>query len=92
MIKRTLEALLVAGYWFSGGYIFAWWTPYALQAGWLCVTVGLVLFAWAHAILDRGGYLPVPLGCALFAPPLSLMLMGIIFWLLERFVSPLLPN
>ncbi|NIU60215.1 MAG: hypothetical protein GWN67_28845 [Phycisphaerae bacterium] len=76
--------LLVAGYWFSGGYIFAWWTPYATEAGLIGAIMGLVLLAWTHFIEDRGGNVPPLLGCALFAPPLTLMLIGGIGWIMER--------
>jgi phosphate/sulfate permease len=92
MIKRSLEALLVAAYWFAGGSIFAWWTPYALEAGLIGSIIGLVLFAWVRLIEDRGGHVPPLLGLLLLAPPLSLLLAGAIIWVLERFVSPLLPD
>jgi hypothetical protein len=92
MVKRGIEALLVAAYWFAGGYVFAWWTPYALEAGLLCALTGLVLFAWVRLIEDQGGHVPPLLGLLLLAPPLSLLLAGAIIWVLERFVSPLERN
>jgi heme/copper-type cytochrome/quinol oxidase subunit 4 len=77
-------AVFIAVYWFVSGYVFAWWTPFAVEAGLIGTTIGLSLFAWVHITEGRGGKVPMPLGCALFAPPMTLILVGAIIWVIEN--------
>jgi hypothetical protein len=79
-LENPGEALAIALYWFAGGYIAAWWTLLATQAGLIGIVIGLVLYLWTRAIEDQGGKIPPLLGCALLAPPLSLLLFGAVIW------------
>ena len=74
------ESLAIAIYWFAGGYISTWWTPYALQAGLVGMVIGLVLYLWTRSIEDRGGTVPPLLGCVLLTPPLNFILFGAAIW------------
>jgi hypothetical protein len=79
-LKNPGETLVIALYWFAGGYSFVWWTPYALQAGLIGVIIGMVLYLWTRLIEDQGDKVPPLLGCALFVPPFNLILFGMVIW------------
>ena len=79
-LENPGEALAIALYWFAGGYIAAWWTPVATQAGLIGMVIGLMLYLWTRSIEDQGGKIPPLLGCALLAPPLNFMLFGAAIW------------
>ena len=73
-------ALFIAIYWFTGGYACLGLTPYALQAGLIGHIIGLTLLIWFYAVEDRGDKVSPVLGYLLFAPPLTMLLAGIIAW------------
>ncbi len=68
--------LFISGYWFSGGYLATWFTPYALECGLGSIAIGLALLRVTRLYEDRGAKTPFLLGCALFAPPLTMALVG----------------
>ena len=63
-------------YWATGGYLLAWFTPYALQSILISIILGLVLLAWFGILEDRGIKTPLLLGCALWSPPMTMALIG----------------
>ena len=65
-------------------YILAWSTAYSVQAGLVGVIFGLLMLIWYFRYEDRGENAPLFIGYVLFAPPLTLILIGAIWWLLKR--------
>jgi hypothetical protein len=75
-MQTIIEAILIAIYWFIGGYLALALTPWAYQAGWGAFIIGLLLYIRTERIEANGQKIPFWLGGLLLGSPVTLMFIG----------------
>ena len=79
-MQRIIEAFLFGLYWLAGGYLLAWFTPWASQVARICAAIGLVLYLVSAIYEETGRRTPFFVGCLLFAPPMTFVTISAIVW------------
>ena len=77
---RIRFVLFITVYWFAGGYVATWFTPFAFLVGRIGVIIGLVSFLIFLMYEDSDRKAPIIVGCVLWAPPPTLMFAGAVIW------------
>ena len=79
------DSLIVAAYWFVGGYSLTWFLPepIPLQTATICLIIGsfLYLLGRLYELFDRP--FPCSIGILMIALPFNMVFFGVVFWVMS---------
>lgn len=81
-VRILWETIYIAVYWGIGGYALSWFfpNPWPMRVATICFAFGSTVYVITSQIEDMQFKAPPVLSCLMFAPPMTMMLAGLITW------------